>query len=98
MKLLARKAATAPGADAFQIHQVVDTFQANMVTYVSPKNFFRLCTFVSSQSRGIQATKISGVRGETGEAANSKRPLPSANPKFVKRFKGRVLVKIVDSR
>lgn len=81
-KLLARKAATAPGADAFHIHQVVDTFHMNMVRYVSPENCQRLCTCVSIHCKGIHATKINKVKGETGHAAKSNRPVAKASHRF----------------
>jgi len=92
-KLLARNAATAPGADAFHIHQVVATFQMNMVTYVSQKNFLRLSTFVSNQSNGVHATKMSNVSGDTGHAAKSNRPEAMARKRFVNRFKKMIYCK-----
>ena len=72
----------APGCDAFHIHQVVATFQVNMVIYVSAKNLRLLFTLSSIHSNGIHAIKMRKVRGETGHAAHSKIPLVSASRKF----------------
>ena len=84
-----------PGIDAFHIHHVVATFQTNMVIYVRPKNFLLLLTFDSSHSNGIHAKKIRKVKGETGHAVQSNKPLPVAMNRLVKRFKTNVCVKIV---
>lgn len=92
-KLLARNAPAAPGGDAFHIHQVVDTFQMNMVTYVSQKNFFLLSTLVSNQSNGVHAINISNVSGDTGHAAKSKKPEVMARKRFVNRFKKMIYCK-----
>ena len=95
-KLLAKKAAIAPGCDAFHIHQVVATFQVNMVIQVSAKNCRLLFTRSSINSNGIHATKMRKVRGETGHAAHNKIPLMKARKRFCERFKINVYVKIGD--
>jgi hypothetical protein len=53
---------------------------------VRPKNFFRLLTLSSSHNKGIQAKKISIVNGETGHAANSRRPLRRTSSMLVYLF------------
>jgi hypothetical protein len=78
IKLFARKAATAPGSEAFHIHQVVATFQMNILIYTSPKNLPVLFTLVSIHSKGIQAIKIRKVNDDTGQAAKSNKPASRA--------------------
>jgi hypothetical protein len=65
-----------------------------MVTYVNQKNFLRLSTFDSNQSRGVHATKIkSVVSDDTGHAANRSTPVASASKRLVNRFKKMVSCK-----
>jgi hypothetical protein len=67
----------------------------SIVIYVNPKNFLLLTTLDSTHKSGIKATNIRKVKGETGQAAHNKRPLPKANKRFLDRFKKNVCVKIV---
>ncbi len=70
-----------PGAEAFHTHQVEATFQINMETYTHPKNCFRRMPCRSSHNKGVNPTKTRNVRGETGQAAKSNRPLRADNKK-----------------
>jgi hypothetical protein len=54
---------------------------------VSPKNFFLLFTIDSTHNNGTHAMNIKKLSGETGHAAQSNNPLPTAMKRLVKRFK-----------
>jgi hypothetical protein len=84
---LAKNAPRAPGTEALIIHQVVAMFQVNIARYVSAKNFFRLLVTDSIHSKGIHATKINKVSGDTGQDAQRRRPQPSAEKRGTKFFK-----------
>jgi len=58
-----------------------------MVTYVSPKNFFRLSILDSSQSKGSHAKKIITLSDEAGQAAQSSNPPAMAMKRLMYRFK-----------
>ena len=67
-------AAIAPGAVAFQIHQVVPAFQISSAKYENQKKREVVFSWSAINNIGIQAKKIRNVKGETGHAATSKTP------------------------
>ncbi len=64
----------APAAVEFQIHQVVPTFQINMLSSECRKNFIRLVSWSANNSKGTQAIKISGVNPAWGHAQTKSKP------------------------
>jgi hypothetical protein len=73
-KLFAVMAAMVPTSVEFHIHQVVPVFQHNMAIKICQKKAVFFKGSAASTSKGIQATKISRVRLETGQAAISRQP------------------------
>lgn len=93
---MAKKAPNAPGSDAFHIHHVVVMFHINMVMYVNPKNVALLFTLVSRYNKGIHATKMSNVSGDTGHAAHNKIPPEIAKSQLMNGFKKIISIKITE--
>jgi hypothetical protein len=67
-------AAMVPTSVEFHIHQVVPVFQHNMAIKICQKKVVFFNGSAASTSKGIQATKISRVRLETGQAAINRKP------------------------
>ncbi len=76
----------APAAVEFQIHQVVPAFQINMASKAYKKK--RILSVRSAIiSRGTQAINMSGVNGDTGQAAMNNMPEAILSPnKLEERF------------
>ncbi len=73
-KLLAMMAAILPMSVEFQIHQVVLAFQINKVKKLCQKNVDFFCRPSATNSKGVNPKKIRKVKGDTGQAAKSKKP------------------------
>ncbi len=73
-RLLAVMAAMVPTSVEFHIHQVVPVFQHSMAIKICQKKVVFFKGSAASVSKGIQATKISRVRLETGQAAINRNP------------------------
>ena len=79
----------APAAVEFHIHQVVPTFQMNMVSNANRKNLI-LFSWQESFNNGTHAIKIKGVNGDTGQAAinNKAEEMLNKNGLIVPFLKG----------
>ncbi len=67
-------AATAPGGDAFHIHQVVAAFQMSIVIKQYRKKCNLFSVISAKNNNGINAMKINIVREETGHEAHKNMP------------------------
>ena len=78
-KLLAIMAPIAPAAVAFHIHQVVPAFQMSILSSVNRKNLILFFSWSAIDSNGTHAKKMRKVKGETGHAATSSKPVRILN-------------------
>ena len=63
-----------PTSVEFQIHQVVPVFQISIVKNTCPNQVILRVGSTAKKRSGIQATKISQVKGKSGQAATSMKP------------------------
>lgn len=64
----------APAAVEFHIHQVVPTFHMSIERKQYKKKWCRFATLSDTASKGTQAMKIRGVKGDSGHAHNNSKP------------------------